>query len=46
LLILFISPDYKLIPRMTRKSRQTLWRLKKELLEIGIPEEIVLKLNL
>ncbi len=31
---------------VNKKSRQTLWRLKKELLEIGVPEEIVLKLNL
>ncbi len=32
--------------KVNKKSRQTLWRLKRELLEIGLPEEVVMKLYL
>lgn len=39
-LITYARVDFK----MSKMSRQTLWRLKKELLEVGISEEIVTKL--
>ena len=39
-LITYARVDFK----VNKKSRQTLWRLKKELLDVGIPEEIVMKL--
>lgn len=38
--ITYARVDFK----VNKVSRQTLWRLKKELLEVGIPEEIVTKL--
>ena len=38
--ITYARVDFK----VNKKSRQTLWRLKKELLELGIPEEIAMKL--
>ncbi len=41
-LITYARVDFK----VNKKSRQTLWRLKRELLELGIPKEIVMKLNL
>jgi len=39
-LITYARVDFK----MSKMSRQTLWRLKKELLDVGISEEIVMKL--
>lgn len=38
--ITYARVDFK----VNKVSRQTLWRLKKELLEVGISEEIVMKL--
>ena len=41
-LIVYARVDFK----VNKKSRQTLWRLKKELLEVGLPEKIVMDLYL
>jgi len=41
-LIVYARVDFK----VNKKSRQTLWRLKKELLDIGLPEKIVMDLYL
>ena len=41
-LITYARVDFKI----NKKSRQTLWRLKKELLDVGLPEEIVMDLYL
>jgi len=41
-LIVYARVDFK----VNKKSRQTLWRLKKELLDVGLPEKIVMDLNL
>lgn len=39
-LITHVRVDFK----VNKKPRQTLWRLKKELLGIGLPKKIVMKL--
>lgn len=41
-LITYARVDFK----VNKKSRQTLWRLKKELLDVGLPEKIVMDLYL
>ena len=41
-LITYARVDFK----VNKKSRQTLWRLKKELLDFGLPENIVMDLYL
>lgn len=41
-LIVYARVDFK----VNKKSRQTLWRLKKDLLGVGLPEKIVMDLYL